>query len=325
MESAASSSGIVEPSLDLVGLTARLGRAHLGARLRRQVDYASRFFGPGLRRYQLENMPLLREVVEKSFRLSGQYERAYEEYLDVQVRTNEVELEHLPEAFRGFRILHLSDLHLDLDAALLPRIQRAVAKSHYDLCVMTGDYRNATDGPYGLVVERMKTLLKEIHGPVYGVLGNHDFIEMVAPLEAAGLRLLINEAVALERGGKRLWLVGVDDPSTYMVDNLPRALDGVTPGSRTILLSHAPGIYERAQAYGVDFVLAGHTHGGQICLPGGVALLYNDRCPRALVRGAWKWKNLLGYTSPGTGACAAPLRYYCPPEITVHRLDTKTD
>jgi len=67
-------------------------------------------------------------------------------------------------------------------------------------------------------------------------------------------------------------------------------------------------------------MLCGHTHGGQICLPGGVPLLTDADCPRALARGAWKYHNLIGYTSVGAGSCIVDVRLNCPPEVTLHRL-----
>lgn len=68
-------------------------------------------------------------------------------------------------------------------------------------------------------------------------------------------------------------------------------------------------------------MLCGHTHGGQICLPGGMPLTYNARCPRQLGRGPWRWGEMQGYTSPGAGSCVVPVRFNCQPEITVHRLE----
>jgi predicted MPP superfamily phosphohydrolase len=156
------------------------------------------------------------------------------------------------------------------------------------------------------------------------VLGNHDFVEIVPPLEAAGLRFLLNESIAVERGGDRLHLVGVDDPHYYETDNLEDALAGLPDDEPKVLLCHSPELYRPAAACGLDLMLCGHTHAGQICLPGGIPLLTNARCPRRLRVGAWRYRELAGYTSAGTGSCGVPVRFFCPPEMTLHELRRKS-
>ena len=95
------------------------------------------------------------------------------------------------------------------------------------------------------------------------------------------------------------------------------------PGSDeafSILLSHTPEIYRQAAHAGFDLLLSGHTHGGQICLPGGIPITLDSNLPHAFGAGAWKYGNMAGYTSVGAGLCIAPVRFNCPPEITLHRL-----
>ena len=69
-------------------------------------------------------------------------------------------------------------------------------------------------------------------------------------------------------------------------------------------------------------MLCGHTHAGQICLPGGLPLMCNARCPRAFCRGNWTYHGMIGYTSAGSGSCVVDVRLNCPPEITLHQLRT---
>jgi len=90
-----------------------------------------------------------------------------------------------------------------------------------------------------------------------------------------------------------------------------------------VLLSHSAEPYRAVQARGIDFMLSGHTHGGQICLPGGFAPMRNARQPSSMLNGAWVFHELTGYTSPGAGVCMVPVRYFCPPEVTVHVLDRR--
>src|SRR5699024_7284135 len=93
----------------------------------------------------------------------------------------------------------------------------------YDLCVITGDLRSKTFGPYQLAIDAMEQLREYLKAPIYGVLGNHDTLRMVPALEAMGVQMLLNESIAIERQGAHLYLAGVDDPHYYCADNLEKA------------------------------------------------------------------------------------------------------
>jgi uncharacterized protein len=155
---------------------------------------------------------------------------------------------------------------------------------------------------------------------VYGVLGNHDTICMVPALEGMGIRMLLNECVVIERGGQRIHLAGIDDAHFYKVDNIEKAADAVPHEEFSILLSHTPEIYRQAAHAGFDLLLSGHTHGGQICLPGGIPITLDSALPRSFGSGAWKYRDMAGYTSVGAGSSVVPVRFNCPPEITLHHL-----
>jgi hypothetical protein len=109
-------------------------------------------------------------------------------------------------------------------------------------------------------------------------------------------------------------------PHFYKTHDISR-VGGTAPGPEVfrILLSHSPETYEEASCH-FDFMMSGHTHGGQLCLPGGFPIIRNGRCPRRMLSGAWSRKGLLGYTSRGTGCCGVAARLFCPPEITIHTL-----
>jgi predicted MPP superfamily phosphohydrolase len=107
---------------------------------------------------------------------------------------------------------------------------------------------------------------------------------------------------------------------TPSIWNLEKAADGVPEDAVSILLAHSPEIYRHAAHADFDVMLCGHTHAGQICLPGGIPLMCNASCPRALCAGAWSHHGLAGYTSAGSGACVVDVRINCPPEITLHHL-----
>jgi predicted MPP superfamily phosphohydrolase len=200
--------------------------------------------------------------------------------------------------------------------ALLEQV-RAVS---YDLCVLTGDYRFRTFGDIGPALDGLRRLRAQLSGTAYAVLGNHDSVCMVPDMEQMGFHVLLNEHVAIERSGARLYLAGIDDAHFFGVGSIEKALLGVPAEAYTVLLSHTPEVYRQAAHAAVDLLLAGHTHGGQICLPGGVPVLLDARIPRALGRGRWQHHAMRGYTSPGAGSSIVGQRLNCPPEITLHEL-----
>lgn len=285
-----------------------------------QVHHARDAFGRGLTFSHIENFELLHRILNFTLTTTGLYHAGYSNYLVIPTVRNEVQLPNLPPAFDGFTILHLSDLHLDLDPLIGGAIAKQLPTDAYDLCVVTGDFRERTDGETEPVVALMAELAPHLKAPTYAILGNHDFIEMVPGMEALGMSFLLNENVALERDGTRIHLAGVDDPHFYQTDNFEKATEGIPQEEISILLAHTPEVYRKAAGTGFDLMLCGHTHAGQICLPGGRHIVKNVHCPNMLLRGAWKFHGLRGYTSPGTGSSGVPVRFFCPPKITLHTL-----
>jgi predicted MPP superfamily phosphohydrolase len=188
------------------------------------------------------------------------------------------------------------------------------------MCVLTGDYRGQTFGPFEVVLAGMASLRAVLRDPVYGVLGNHDSIRMMPGLEEMGIRMLLNEHEIIARGGERIHLAGVDDAHFYRMDNIAKAAAGIPHDEFSILASHTPEIFRQAAHADFNLLLSGHTHGGQICLPGGIPITLGSRLPRSLGAGAWKYHDLIGYTSVGAGSSVVPVRFNCPPEITLHHL-----
>lgn len=251
----------------------------------------------------------------------GLWGRGRGELLGTVVRENTVLLgDSLPRAFDGFRILHLTDLHIDIDPRLVQSISRAVSKIDYDICVMTGDYRSMTIGPIDGTLALMRALRPALRGEVLAVLGNHDPLGLVPGLEEAGFSILLNEARVLRRGADALCFAGVDDPVVFGTDDLEKALSAAPPGAAKIVLSHSPRLCAEAGRAGASLLLCGHTHGGQICLPGGRMLFGNEGMPRCFLKGAWRRGSLHGYTSAGCGASGLPCRLNCPAEVVLHTL-----
>ena len=193
----------------------------------------------------------------------------------------------------------------------------------YDLCVLTGDYLGKTFGPFDPALEGVAQVRSHLKGAVYGVLGNHDTIRMVPGLEEIGIRMLLNECETIVRGNQRIYLAGIDDAHYYRVDNIEKAASAIPHDEFSILLSHTPEIYRQAAHADFSLLLGGHTHGGQICLPGSIPITLDSVLPRYMASGPWKYHNMLGYTSVGVGSCVVTVRLNCPPEITLHHLQAQ--
>jgi uncharacterized protein len=302
-------------------LEARLGRLHARLRIGIEKDHAHQMFRRARSAFHPENWYSFAALVRNSMRLTGVYGRAMRNARSLETVHHAAALPALPRAFHGFRILHLSDLHIDVSEQTAQALIEAVRAVDYDVCVLTGDYRFRTTGDIWPTLANMARLRAALTGEVYAVFGNHDSVLMLPDLEAMGIRMLMNESVALERGGERVYLAGIDDAHFFGVENFEKALAGVPPEAPTILLSHTPEVYRQAAHAGVDLLLCGHTHGGQICLPGSIPLMLDARIPRRFGRGSWHYQNMLGYTSPGSGTSIVEVRLNCPPEITLHTLE----
>ncbi len=235
-----------------------------------------------------------------------------------------VVLERLPADFSGLRVAHLSDIHHGLYTKL-EEVERAVElvnRMEPDLVALTGDFVSNSPN-YIRPVARALGKLRAKEG-VFAVLGNHDYrvgAECVsAALEANGVEVLRNRHVTLARNGSRLTLAGVDD-LRYNADDLRRALRGAAPDAPTILLCHNPAVLPLAAARGIDLVLAGHTHGGQVDAPRLRALLsaHGVRLPWA--HGLDRVGETQIYISRGIGTVLVPVRLRCPAEIPVLRLE----
>lgn len=308
--------------LDVIGrLEQRMGSFHARQRLGIEQDHEAQRFGQGLNFMHIENWYSVHSVIRNTLRVAGLYGRGCRNASKVQLRHNTVASARLPAAFRGFTILHLSDLHADMSRPAMDRLVQLLPGLAYDACVLTGDYRGKTFGPYAAALEGVARVRAQLKGPVYGVLGNHDTIRMVPELEDMGIRVLLNEADTIERGGARLHLAGIDDAHFYRVDNIEKSAAPLPRGEFAILLSHTPEIYRQAAHAGFDLLLAGHTHGGQICLPGSIPITLDSSLPRAFGAGAWRYGRMAGYTSVGAGSSVVAVRLNCFPEITLHRLE----
>lgn len=297
-------------------LEERLGWLHARQRLGIEDEREARVFNF----FHPEKWYLSATIIRTALMATGLYWRARRNAEDIKIRRHDIRSPDLPASFDGFTILHISDLHADLNDGAMRRLVDLLPTISYDICVLTGDYRAKTFGPYRAALEGVAQVCEQLKGSVYGVLGNHDTIRMVPALEELGVRMLLNESETIERGAEHIHLVGIDDAHYYRVDNIEKAASGVPAAGFSILLSHTPEIYRQAAHAGFNLLLSGHTHGGQICLPGAIPIVLDSVLPRRMGSGAWSHHDMIGYTSVGVGSCVLPVRLNCPPEITLHRL-----
>jgi uncharacterized protein len=231
-------------------------------------------------------------------------------------------LHRLPNDFESFRILHLSDLHIDSTPDAGRVLAELVRRIRCDLCVITGDFRDPelkAESEFRTRMGRLQEAVCAKYG-TWAVLGNHDRVEDVPLLETLGITILLNEAKAIERNGSRIWIVGVDDPHFFATDDLERATQRTDKSELHLLLAHSPDLADAAASVGVDMYLCGHSHGGQICLPSGKPIVTNLRKRPDLASGRWRVGQMCGYTSRGIGTSGIPIRLNCRPELTVHVL-----
>ena len=282
-------------------LEKRLGRLHAKLRLGIEADHEAQVFGQGINYFHPENLQLSHFAIRACLRLIGLYGRGQRNAAQIEIKENHVKSPRIPKAFDGYTILQLSDLHVDMSQDAMERLISILQNMNYDLCVLTGDYRGETFGPFDATLAGMSRICVGIKKPIYGVLGNHDTVRMLPGLEGMGIRMLLNECEMIERNHQRIYLAGIDDAHFYRADNIEKAASGIPSEAFSILLSHTPEIYQPAALADFNLLLSGHTHGGQICLPGGIPITLDSVLPRYMGSGPWKYRNMIGYTSVGAG------------------------
>jgi uncharacterized protein len=250
---------------------------------------------------------------------------------EIDIVHRSIAIKNLPAPFHGYRIVQLSDIHLDeyTEPFFLERIVHQVNILAPELVLLTGDF--ITHGSLTFIagdhaVHRCAEILATLTAPLrYAILGNHDVTFngplVIEALTSRGTPVLVNQYLPIERSGARLWLCGVDDPGTSHPDldlTLPANPDGPV-----LLMAHEPDFADHVIAHPrgplVDLMLAGHSHGGQIRLPFLGPLILppmGEKYPE----GYYRFDRLQLYVNRGIGTVGLPLRLNCPPEITVITL-----
>jgi uncharacterized protein len=242
--------------------------------------------------------------------------------IDPEITETPIWLDRLPTAFEGLKIVHLTDIHHSIFTPLeeVERVVHLANRLEPDVIALTGDY--VTFSPaYIEPAARALGKLRARRG-VFAVLGNHDF--QVDPdavthaLRDHHIRVLRNAHHPIRIDNKTLWMVGVDDLWSNS-DDLAGALRSIPLRDPKILLCHNPlGIWE-ASSHDIDLVLSGHTHGGQVRLPG-FRSWYRSKLGERFVEGWNQLHRTQIYVSRGIGKVVVPIRVACPAEIAVLRL-----
>ncbi len=277
---------------------------------------------PFARLLNFENFIYYRWFMAGTFKLLGLYRKGVANALDVTVNTMEISLKTVPPSFDSYKILLITDLHIDGMDGLGERLRELVSQHEVDLCLLGGDYRMEMYGEFQTAAGKLKKLVKKIRARdgIFGILGNHDCLSIAPDLEDTGIYMLINDSHTIERNGEKLCIAGVDDPHYYQCHDLSQTFEEAPGDAFTILLSHSPEIVLSLDERKIDLILCGHTHGGQIRLPKIGAVFTHSKAPRALSSGSWTYNGIPGYTSRGAGSSGLPLRFNCPPEIVLLTL-----
>jgi predicted MPP superfamily phosphohydrolase len=248
-----------------------------------------------------------------------------------QLVRKEIGLKRLPPAFDGFTIAQLSDFHYEDHFSVVP-IRKGVEMVNGlrpDLIVLTGDFVTvpvfASDRFLRKSAETAipcAALLGQLQARKYAILGNHDAMAnpplIIRALQDHDIPVLRNRCLPIERGQGRIWLAGIDD----LLQGMPRmdsTLQGIPPDEATILLAHEPDFADQAAYFPIDLQLSGHSHGGQVWIPG-IGAPWLPPMSRRYPRGHYRVRDLELYTNMGIGTIRAPIRINCPPEVTLITL-----
>ena len=276
-------------------------------RRRRAIVYGTGTAETPLRSLALNLTHVARSALTEPYMLSIEHER--------------IGLRRLPQAFESFRVVQLSDIHHGpfSDKSQIERAVDTANRLKPDIIALTGDYISK-ERHYAAPCAEMLGKLKAKHG-VFAVLGNHDHwvdAALITDLfRAEGITVLINEGMRFELNGSAFWLAGVDDTMVGLED-IPLSLAGSRDDEMKLLLAHNPIVLRRAARADVDLVLSGHTHGGQVALRSEPSPSGGPR--RRFLKGLGRLGNTQIYVNRGLGTVVLPIRYGCPPEVSLLEL-----
>lgn len=253
-----------------------------------------------------------------------QYVAAYEPTW-VETLFLSIPFANLPDSLNGFRIVQLSDLHHSrvVSRKYIRYCVNLANQLKPDLFLLTGDYVTNNARFAQPVAEE----LSRLHAPygVVAVLGNHDYwangILVRRALTDAGIRVLKNENFFLPVNGDGLWILGADDLWAGEF-NLDKTVFNTPANASRILMMHNPDSFPEAAQHGIDLVLAGHTHGGQVSLPFVGPLFVPSKYGARYASGLFRKGKTRMYVNKGLGLMSLPVRFRVRPEITQFTLTT---
>ena len=254
-------------------------------------------------------------------KVTGYYHKGYGNAKTIRVKELTLKFPNLPDAFNGFVILHLSDLHIDSIPGFASIVIQKIKGLKFDICLLTGDYRRDISGSFSHILKPLQILSKYIQtsNGTFAVLGNHDTYLMAQYEDQSGMELLINESVVIEKDGQKILITGTDDPFNFFTESALLCFE--TKGyDFKIAMVHTPELAKVASDKKYDLYLCGHTHGGQICLRDGLPLISHQFEGKQFNHGKWNIGKMIGYTSTGVGVSGMPVRFNCPAEVTLITL-----
>lgn len=273
-------------------------------------------------RFHFENMPRLQRTLTFLLRATFTKWIGRANALKVKLEQFDLACPSLPAAFDGLRILLMTDLHIDANDALVEKIVNALDSAAYDICILGGDYTFSYASKNAIDHSNLETIAKYLasRSPVFGVLGNHDTYDVGELLEKIGVKMLVNDSTSIDRDGEKIYISGLDDCHYFGADDIKLADESIEQGAFKIMVSHSPETYKQAADAGFALYLAGHTHAGQVCLPGQKVIVRGASVPTRILNGLWHHGKMTGYTSRGVGTSGIPVRFFCPPQIPLITL-----
>ncbi len=243
---------------------------------------------------------------------------------NIQIEEKSLAIENLPLSFEGVKIVHLSDFHSWWFGSREKRVLKIVEELKPDFIFITGDFvdpiTKITDRELNSLKIFWQELGEKYKNRIFGVLGNHDTKIIKNYLIEKGIVILNNENKKLFLDQEFIYLIGVDDPATGR-DNLAKAMKGVELELPKILLAHGPEILKERATKKLDLILVGHTHGGQVALPFlGQLLQPLSNYGKQYTKGLFKINSIFLYVNRGVGTSFFPIRFNCPPEVTLIKL-----
>jgi len=248
-------------------------------------------------------------------------------FINIDKKVSRIEhcfIANLPNSdeINEIRILHLSDLHLDVGGFDFGELNNEIKKECFDFAVITGDF---VDTNRNCLEQKIKELSKTILNtqstdiPILATLGNHDSVLDIPTLESTGIKVLLNQSCTIKCNDSTiLVLTGIDDTSKYQ--NEYQFLSVKQADTFKIILSHSPNVAKYFEEAKYNLMLCGHTHGGQISICGYSIYHFSRSLPHSLIKGRWKYKNMEGFTNQGVGCSLFPIRLGTAPEYAIITL-----